>query len=405
MSDGMRLAEQIIEEFDAEVGKSAAVQNFYKLASQGNATYREANEAAKEIGKILARAYQKYLGPEQMQQEQVVYELAREILSPTMYHDHETVSEIAAKAQENMNKKAGIGIKAIRPEFDQSKVDSLAGRIAKEEKFEDVSWIFDAPIRNFTQSIVDQTAKANMEFQGKAGLRPVVVRRTSGRCCAWCLALAGTYEYPGAPKDVFRRHNNCNCTVECNPRGGNAFQNVWNKNEWRYEKDQDAIAERLALEKTSKRRMLSPDIEDVTAEYIRNAKPKSGTVSIDQGVRNEDKEISEWLHKKFGGDIHVLKDVNKQHIKTPDAFWNGKYWEYKNPKTRNAIDKRLKDAVAQLGDEEGGIVLDITGSTLSREESINVIIRRLPQRLKRTTDVIVKDKDALLRVMRYKKEE
>ena len=35
------------------------------------------------------------------------------------------------------------------------------------------------------------------------------------------------------------------------------------------------------------------------------------------------------------------------HVKTPDAFWNGKYWEYKNPKTKNAIDKMLKKAVSK----------------------------------------------------------
>lgn len=322
MSDGTRLAEQIIEEFDAEVGKSAAVRRFYELAEKGNTTYREANEAAKEIGEILARAYQKYLGQEHMPQEQVVYELAREILSPTMYHDHETVAEIAATAQENLNKKAGVGIRAIRPEFDQSKVDSLAGRIAKEEKFKDVSWIFDAPIRNFTQSIVDQTAKANMEFQGKAGLRPVVARRTSGRCCAWCLALAGTYEYPGAPKDVFRRHNNCNCTVECNPMGGSAFQNVWNKNEWRYEKDDGKIKERTQL---------GTDTLEYSEKVALNQYKSFESYLLNEALR-EGKELTDAQRRmmealdaaleklpRYEGVTYRSLDIAR--IKDIDAFW------------------------------------------------------------------------------------
>lgn len=404
MDDGAQIARKVIEEFDKNISGNEIVQNFYRLAAGGEATYKEANEAAREAGEILAQAYRNNVGEANPPDEKMIYELAKQILDAPMRHDYETVSEIATLAQENLNKKAGIGIKAIRSEFDQKNIDSLAGRIAKAEKFADVQWVFDAPIKNFTQSVIDQTVKANVEFQAKAGLSPVVVRRTSGNCCAWCLALAGTYEYPGTPKDVFRRHNNCNCTVECNPQGGRAFQNVWNKNEWRYEKDPEAIEARKALGNTDKRKMISPEVEDVTAEYIRNAKPGSGDYIEDEGTREEDQVISKWLRNKFGGDIHVLKDANRQHIKTPDAIWNGKYWEYKNPKTRNAIDKRLKTAVGQLEGKEGGIVIDITGITLTREEAIEVIAKRLPQRLKTSMDVIVKDKDEVIKVMRYKKE-
>ena len=83
-------------------------------------------------------------------------------------------------------------------------------------------------MKTFVRKAVDDTLKANVEFQGKAGLRPRVVRTAESRCCKWCTALAGSYDYPHVPKDVYRRHQRCRCRVEYDPGEGRR-QNVWNK--------------------------------------------------------------------------------------------------------------------------------------------------------------------------------
>ena len=46
-------------------------------------------------------------------------------------------------------------------------------------------------------------------------------------------------------------------------------------------------------------------------------------------------------------------------------------------------------------------ITDLTGSELTHQELINTIIQRLPRRLKNSTDIIVKDEDSLLIVLRY----
>ena len=86
------------------------------------------------------------------------------------------------------------------------------------------------PIVNFSQSIVDETIKANAEFQAKAGLRPKIIRREAGNCCDWCKGLVGTYTYPDVPEDVYKRHRYCRCTVDYYPRDGKK-QNIHTK-EW-----------------------------------------------------------------------------------------------------------------------------------------------------------------------------
>ena len=55
-----------------------------------------------------------------------------------------------------------------------------------------------------------------------------ISHNTMGSCCKWCDSLEGKYLYPDdVPKDVYRRHDRCHCTVTyVNNRRG---QNVWRK--------------------------------------------------------------------------------------------------------------------------------------------------------------------------------
>ncbi len=70
--------------------------------------------------------------------------------------------------------------------------------------------------------------KANADFRSRAGLDTYIERRDDGKCCEWCSKLAGRYSYPDStPRDVFRRHDNCGCTVEYVCSKGR--QNVWSK--------------------------------------------------------------------------------------------------------------------------------------------------------------------------------
>ncbi len=75
-------------------------------------------------------------------------------------------------------------------------------------------------MKTFGRSVVDASISANVNFQGKAGLTPKIVRKATGSCCKWCMALAGTYSYPDVPKDVYRRHDNCCCVVNYDPGNG-----------------------------------------------------------------------------------------------------------------------------------------------------------------------------------------
>ena len=169
-----------------------------------------------------------------------------------MKENYEHVADCAEAAQEILNKNAGLGLKAVRPAVNQDAIDGIVNRVSSEEQFDAVKWILDAPVKTFAQKIVDESVRANAEFHHKAGLKPKIIRKSSGHCCAWCSRMAGTYSYPDVPKDVYRRHDNCNCTVEYDP-GGTKRQDVWSK-QWKYGQNPVKIEQRKRLSEQAVRR-------------------------------------------------------------------------------------------------------------------------------------------------------
>ena len=81
-----------------------------------------------------------------------------------------------------------------------------------------------------TRSMHDDRMQAEATFRSRAGLKCYITRKTDGKCCEWCSAMAGRYEYHSEPKDVYRRHDNCGCSVTY--ENGRQRQDVWSKREW-----------------------------------------------------------------------------------------------------------------------------------------------------------------------------
>ena len=73
--------------------------------------------------------------------------------------------------------------------------------------------ILDRAIENFARSIPAETIESNVQFELHAGMRLRIIRSSNGKCCAWCSSVAGEYYADEAPDDIYKRHDNCNCTV------------------------------------------------------------------------------------------------------------------------------------------------------------------------------------------------
>ncbi|REJ29277.1 hypothetical protein [Caldibacillus debilis] len=226
------LLEKIEREFNTKISRNNKIQRVQQMIENGTATYKQAYEYAQEVGEALASALQKHINSEILPDGHMYFNIADRILNPTLQTNHILVATVSAEIQELLNRQAGLGLKGIQPDLNRPRIKSIIERIVHEELFDDVSWIIGEPIVNFTQSVVDDTIKANSEFQYQSGLYPKIIRYAQGsETCEWCKKLVGTYKYPDVPEDVYKRHDRCDCVVEYDP-GDARRQNVWTK-EWR----------------------------------------------------------------------------------------------------------------------------------------------------------------------------
>ena len=242
------ILDSIEKDFKKNLAGNSKIAELEQKIKDGTATYIEANEYAIALGHILAAAYKNNISTDKLPDGKMYYNIAKRIIEPTMQNNYNIISKAAVQIQESLNDSAGIGIKAIQPPINSDRIDGIINRVSDSENFNDIAWILDEPVVNFSQSIVDDAIKVNSEFQANAGLEAKIIRRDSGRCCEWCSRLAGTYTYPDVPKDVYRRHQRCRCTVDYIPKKGQKKQNVWTK-KWKDQDEYDKIEKRKNIAK------------------------------------------------------------------------------------------------------------------------------------------------------------
>lgn len=222
------LLKEVQDKFEQEFGKSEVIKNAFETLKAKKATYANANDFAIEIGEILSKTLTTSVTAGKLPDGKMYYNIAKRLLEPVLQRNHELVADYSTEVQTILNEKAKISIAVQSVDLNQDRINGFIERFSREDNFDDVKWLLGDPIVNFTQSIVDDSIKKNAEFHAKAGLQPKIVRKTAGHCCKWCQSLAGSYNYPDVPKDVYRRHQNCRCTVDYKPGDGKK-KNIWSK--------------------------------------------------------------------------------------------------------------------------------------------------------------------------------
>lgn len=230
------LLKKIKSEFEGARLDSEVLKDLLSKLHHSKASYLDANQYAIEIGEILSKALGASLTNETLPDGKMYYNIAQRVLTDVLGRNYELVSDYTEQVQKNLNSEAKIGLTAQVPELNQDRIDGLVNRLASEESFDDVKWLLVDPIIIFSQSIVDDSIRKNAEFHHKVGLSPKIVRRVVGHPCKWCKSLEGSYNYPEVPKDIYRRHGNCRCTVDYHPGNGKK-QNVHTK-KWTDEKQE-----------------------------------------------------------------------------------------------------------------------------------------------------------------------
>ena len=245
------------------------------------------------------------------------------ILGPILKEGHNAVIGAAKRVQAEMNKQAGIGLKAQTADFDEDRAKGLAEKL-KSGLFEDTKWVLDEPVALFHQSSADRTLKKNVKFQARAGLHPKITRKSTGGCCKWCQALAGTYDYGDEPNDIYRRHQRCQCVVDFRPGDGKR-QNVWSK-EWHEDAESGIIEERkrrikeLSKEREAKKKVLIQQSGGRTGghhykpdEYLTDRDKERDQKAIEAYEKYSRVDDSEIISKNTGFSVKDIQQI-RRHI-------------------------------------------------------------------------------------------
>lgn len=140
-----------------------------------------------------------------------VRETAAEELLKYGYDDMNT---ILAEVQKSLDEQAGIHIRPQKADFPSERVQHFAHSLI-DPTVEDsiIKRRARSGSETITKSFHDSFIKKNAQFRNDAGLKCYITREDSN-CCKWCSEVAGRYEFGSQPSDIFRRHDNCDCTID-----------------------------------------------------------------------------------------------------------------------------------------------------------------------------------------------
>lgn len=259
------LLEKIQKDFLKQYNSDGTIKKVLGLVKDNKTTYADANEYSIRVGEMLSNSYKKYLTDDTLPESRLWYNMATTIMQPTLENNYDLIVDVCESAQQTVNTASKVSLGYVQPALNQNKIDGFIDKISNTEVFSDIQWMIGEPVVNFSQAVVDDSIKANANFHAKSGLTPKIVRKldnaetrtvTRGKSkirykvpCEWCKALAGTWNYLDMPDfiadNIFRRHENCRCTVEY--VGDGKKQDVWSK---KYIQEQEqAKEERIARQK------------------------------------------------------------------------------------------------------------------------------------------------------------
>lgn len=303
----------IEQQFTEKMLKSKKLAQSLKRMNDGKATYLDANDYAVEIGEILSDVFKNTINSDVLPDGKMYYNIADRLLNKTLKQNYDLIANYSEQIQTLLNQQANIGLKVQVPSINQDRIDGLINRVSSQDQYNDIKWMLDEPVVNFSQSIVDDSIKANADFHAKAGLMPKLIRRAEGKACKWCRSLAGSYDYYNAPDDIYRRHQRCRCTVDYVPGDGRK-QDVWSK-KWSNPISSEIIEKRKSIGLPNNDNNGKPfDFLPITGDTLGDRDSLKEIISRTKSTVNEYKEktgidvVELWKKKEFSNRENSYND-------------------------------------------------------------------------------------------------
>ncbi len=220
------------------------LQILLKKINSGKADFKDTSLYADIFSKIMGSEFSQIVM-------EIPLDTRAQLCTELLRGSYDDINEVLAQVQASIDTEKGIKIAPQKAEFPEERVQKIADSL-KDETVPDetVQRRADTGTANVARSFHDDYIKKNAKFRSNAGLKCYLERETDGNCCPWCAALAGRFLVGEHPPDIFRRHDNCGCTVVL--IDGKTRQYAWSKKTWSREEEQEYL-KNLDKEKRAKR--------------------------------------------------------------------------------------------------------------------------------------------------------
>ena len=225
----------LLRMYRRQMDSDREVARFYAKCRDGTATYTDVYALADKAGIKMSGLLKKQIL--ETFPNGVPPEAVDAILPPMLREQCETVLVGADRVQTIANTKAGVRLKPVDMVPDEERILGLTEHF-KESGFTDEAA---GLITNLSRSAVDESIRANAEFQNDSGMKVTVTRTyddvglNDGKTpCQWCLDRCGEdVPYSEAfSRGMFERHEGCGCIIDIKSAKGSKRQTDWTRNKW-----------------------------------------------------------------------------------------------------------------------------------------------------------------------------
>ncbi len=285
--------EQLHAAIESRIASDPQLRALRKKISQGTATLAESSKYTQLCAQIMG---QKLSG-------QVLGLSDREGVCTQLLRDrYSDVNQVCEQVMRSVDERAGIAMNPRHAAFPAERVQQLVHSLTDPTvSDETIQRRANTGAANVAISFHDDFVDENAAFRSDAGYECYITRVVGGASCPWCSTMAGRfrYDWEEMPEDIFRRHDNCTCTVTFEQ--GAFRQDVWSKHSWQapetgagapppkvFSKEE---ADRLEQERLSEYRGLIHE-----QNYTISPKDKVNAFSVNRKLVN-----SKEYHDKFEG--------------------------------------------------------------------------------------------------------
>ena len=122
------LLKSVLGDFHTRVESDIAMQGI--LSGQGKkSTIAEVSRLAARVGEYAYLSLKENLAEKNLQDGTLHWNIAKRVLVPLMQDVQRTCLDMAEAAQKRQDKKNGIGIKPIRPPFNEERIDAVSNKL------------------------------------------------------------------------------------------------------------------------------------------------------------------------------------------------------------------------------------------------------------------------------------